>query len=116
MIEITAINPASRASPNCLNVQWLTDIICHLRDDLAAEQEQDLPPDADIVAWVQQAYYPGLLELTWEEAVLSLLHRMQHAPPAPANAGPISPAQLSPNCAAPPKPHRSGRCSARPPC
>lgn len=78
MIEITAINPASRASPNCLNVQWLTDIICHLRDDLAAEQ--DLPPDADIVAWVQQAYYPGLLELTWEEAVLSLLHRMQHAP------------------------------------
>lgn len=58
--------------------QWLTDIICHLRDDLAAEYPaQALPPNGDIQCWVAESYYPGLLELTWEEAVLSLLSRMQ---------------------------------------
>lgn len=63
-----------------LNVQWLADIICHLRDDLETERpDQTLPRNCDIYTWVQESYYPGLLELTWEEAVLSLLSRMQRS-------------------------------------
>lgn len=61
-------------------MHWLADIICHLRDDLAEDNPaQALPPNGDIRTWVVESYYPGLLELTWEEAVLSLLHRMQHS-------------------------------------
>lgn len=60
-------------------VQWFADIICHLRDDLAVHNPaQALPQNGDIRTWVAESYYPGLLELTWEEAVLSLLSRMQH--------------------------------------
>ena len=59
-------------------VQWLADIICHLRDDLALDNPtQALPQNGDIQCWVAESYYPGLLELTWEEAILSLLSRMQ---------------------------------------
>jgi len=61
---------------------WFADIICHLRDDLAADNpRQPLPHNGDIQVWVEEIYYPGLLELTWEEAVLSLLSRMQRAGP-----------------------------------
>ncbi len=60
-------------------VQWFADIICHLRDDLAVDYPaQALPQNGDIRIWVAESYYPELLELTWEEAVLSLLYRMQH--------------------------------------
>jgi hypothetical protein len=60
-------------------VQWFADIICHLRDDLAADNPaHTLPQNGDIRTWVAESYYPGLMELTWEEAVLSLLSRMQH--------------------------------------
>ncbi|MBC6906621.1 hypothetical protein DWB84_14300 [Saccharophagus sp. K07] len=59
--------------------QKLIDILCHLRDDLALENPRGpLPQDGQIQKWVQEFYYPGLLELTWEEAVTSLLFRMQH--------------------------------------
>jgi hypothetical protein len=58
--------------------QWLTDIICHLRDDVAIDNPaQALPQNGDIQSWVAESYYPGLQELTWEEAILSLLSRMQ---------------------------------------
>lgn len=76
-MAMTASRQRAIARPN---LQWLADIICHLRDDLADEEaERDLPSDTAILTWVQDTYYPGLLELTWEEAVLSLLHRLQRA-------------------------------------
>jgi hypothetical protein len=60
-------------------IQWFTEIICHLRDDLATDNlVQALPQNGDIRNWVTESFYPGLAELTWEEAVLSLLSRMQH--------------------------------------
>lgn len=63
-----------------LNLQWLAGIICHLRDDLAKKPAaHPLPQNAEILTWVEETYYPGLHELTWEEAVLSLLSRMQHS-------------------------------------
>lgn len=75
-------NPTSPTRRNALGggPQWFADIICHLRDDLAADNpRQPLPHNGDIQVWVEEIYYPGLLELTWEEAVLSLLSRMQRA-------------------------------------
>ena len=72
---------SSRRTPNG-GAQWLTDIICHLRDDLAIDNPvQTLPQNSDIQCWVAESYYPGLLDLTWEEAVLSLLSRMQRHTP-----------------------------------
>jgi hypothetical protein len=60
------------------NAHRLATIVCCLRDDIAAHNRQcQLPADSDIRAWVNDNYYPGLLELTWEEAVLSVLFRMQ---------------------------------------
>lgn len=71
---LNLINPAISGG-----VQWFTDIICHLRDDLAVDNlSLSLPHNGDIQNWVAESFYPGLLELTWEEAVLSLLSRMQH--------------------------------------
>lgn len=72
--------PFERLSSRTLSggAQWLADIICHLRDDLAIDNPaQTLPQNGDIQCWVAESYYPGLLELTWEEAILSLLSRMQ---------------------------------------
>lgn len=90
-------------------VQWFADIICHLRDDLAVHNPtQALPQTGDIRTWVAESYYPGLLELTWEEAVLSLLSRMQHC------GSRLHPARSTllkspwPNCAAPLEIHKSG--------
>lgn len=73
---LNLINPRNAISGG---VQWFTDIICHLRDDLAVDNlSLSLPHNGDIQNWVAESFYPGLLELTWEEAVLSLLSRMQH--------------------------------------
>lgn len=87
MIEHSLAAQNQQRSSTGLNLRWLADIICHLRDDLADENSaSDLPHNADIFAWVEESYYPGLQQLTWEEAVLSLLNRMQrsctgHTPP-----------------------------------
>jgi hypothetical protein len=80
MIEHNLITPDQTCTLVSPNLQWLADIICHLRDDLAEDQAvEGLPQNAEIFAWVQETYYPGLHDLTWEEAVLSLLYRMQHS-------------------------------------
>ncbi len=85
---MTANDLSTGTPPRHANIQWLTDFICHLRDDLAAEQASAivpldrlpldrLPLDSQIHRWVQDHFYPGLLHLAWEEAVHSLLSRMQ---------------------------------------
>jgi hypothetical protein len=85
MIEPALMEPAitARSRQGAItrpSLEWLADIICHLRDDLADEQAaRGLPSDTAILAWVREAYYPGLLELAWEESVLSLLHRLQRS-------------------------------------
>lgn len=72
------IQPVSYRKALSGGAQWLTDIICHLRDDLAMDYPaRSLPQNGDIQCWVAESYYPGLMELTWEEAILSLLLRMQ---------------------------------------
>lgn len=68
----------------CDKARWLADIICHLRDDLArSHPARRLPQNRDIQHWVAESYYPGLRELTWEEATLSLLSRMQRGSNSP---------------------------------
>jgi len=84
---------------SCSGIQWLTEIICHLRDDLAIDDpRRQLPPDGDICGWVKESFYPGLLDLTWEEAVLSLLSRMRRRsagwPSSKINFASIALAQL----------------------
>ncbi len=78
-------DPTSRTRPPHVantGVQWLADIICHLRDDLAVGNPVGVwPQNGDIQGWVAESFYPGLLELTWEEAIHSLLTRMQKSTP-----------------------------------
>lgn len=58
--------------------EWLSQVICHLRDDLKlCAAPQELPQNQDICHWVAECYYPGLAELEWEEATRCVLIRMR---------------------------------------
>lgn len=80
MQPLTQSRYARQAIKRGSHFEWMVDIIMHLREDLLLTEQ--LSPDCapgrrQIRRWVQDHYYPELSELSWYQAVMSLLLRIR---------------------------------------
>lgn len=80
MQPLTQFRYARQAIKRGSHFEWMVDIIMHLREDLLLTEQlspECAPKRIQIRRWVQDHYYPELSELSWYQAVMSLLLRMR---------------------------------------
>lgn len=80
MQPLTHFRYARQALKRGSHFEWMVDIIIHLREDLLLTEQLPhtcAPSKNQIRRWVQEHYYSELSELSWHQAVRSLLLRIR---------------------------------------